>query len=361
MQASPEEPRCPFCYHTIEQPKELQSRKIVEFPLGVCGHCGVVYVYDTTGHNMGAAFIEALLFACNDDDSLAFSLSYGDDYTDAVIGNYDIITHTITPEKIYNDRYVRGVLIFLKLTDQFKEVTEQQVREKSKSMLPFTKERLRSEKFSKEIVRRHALENKRAELIALAEEDTRVLNELQRMLYTPDEAMRWQIIEILGEVSRKVSEQRPDLVSKLLSNLLQGAASPSTCAWGAVEAAGTIISVTPDLFGEFSPVLLAFLQQKTSLKEVTWAIGRISGVEPGLVKHAFKTLRSFIREQEPSLRGYAAWALGNLGYAEVTEELKTLLSDSEKIFIFRNAELEETTVAELAKEAIEKLTHPKRT
>ena len=361
MQAPPEEPRCPFCYHLIEQPKELQSRKIVEFPLGVCGHCGVVYVYDTTGHNMGAAFIEALLFACNDDDSLAFSLSYGEDYTDAVIGNYDIITHTITPEKIYNDRYVRGVLIFLKLTDQFKEVTEQKVREKSKSMLPFTKEKLRSGKFSREIVRRHALENKRAELIALAEEDTRVLNELQRMLYTPDEAMRWQIIEILGEVSGKVSEQRPDLVSKLLSNLLQSAASPSTCAWGAVEAAGTIISVTPDLFGEFSPVLLAFLKQKTSLREVTWAIGRISEVEPGLVKHAFKTLRSFIREQDPSLRGYAAWALGNLGYAEVTEELKTLLSDDEKLFIFRNAELKETTVAELAKEAIEKLANPKRT
>jgi hypothetical protein len=359
MQASPEEPRCPFCYHTIEQPKELQSRKIVEFPLGVCGHCGVVYVYDATGHNMGAAFIEALLFACNDDDSLAFSLSYGDDYTDAVIGNYDIITHTVTPEKIHNDRFVRGVLIFLKLTDQFKEVTEQKVREKSKSMLPFTKERRRSGKFSREIVRRYALENKRAELIALAEEDTRVLNELQRMLYTPDEAMRWQIIDILGEVSGKVSEQRPDLVSKLLSILLQSAASPSTCAWGAVEAAGTIISVTPDLFGEFSPVLLAFLKQKTSLKEVTWAIGRISGVEPGLVKHAFKTLRSFIREQDPSLRGYAAWALGNLGYAEVTEELKTLLSDDEKLFIFRNTELKETTVAELAQEAIEKLTNPK--
>jgi hypothetical protein len=113
MKASPEEPRCPFCYHEIEQPKELPSRKIVEFPIGVCEHCGVVYAYDVTGHNMGAAFIEALLFACNDDDYLAFSLSHGEDYTDAVVGNYDIITHTIVPEKIYNERFVRGVLISL--------------------------------------------------------------------------------------------------------------------------------------------------------------------------------------------------------------------------------------------------------
>jgi HEAT repeat protein len=359
MQASPEEPRCPFCFCNIEQPKELQSRKIVEFPLGRCEHCGVVYVYDATGHNMGAAFIEALLFACNDDESLAFSLSYGEDYTDAVVGNYDIMTHTITPEKIYNDRYVRGALIFLRLIDQFKEATEEKVKQKSKTMLPLAKTRLRSEKFSKEIVRRFALENRRGELIALAEEDTRVLNELQRMLYAPDESLRWQIIDMLGEVSKKVGERRPDLISKLLSNLLQNAASSGSSAWGALEAAGAIISTNPALFGEFSPVLLAFLQQKSLLKEVTWAIGRIAAAEPKLVRYAFKPLRSFLDEQDPALRGYAAWALGNLGYDEVIGELENLLSDDGKLLIFRNSELEETTVAELSKEAIGKLSKPR--
>jgi len=356
MQAPPEEPRCPFCYYKIEQPKELQSRKIIEFPLGRCEHCGVVYVYDATGHNMGAAFIEALLFACNDDDDLAFSLSYGEDYADAVVGNYDIITHTITPEKIYNDRYVRGALIFVKLVDQFMEVTEEKVKEKSKTMLPLTRTRLRSEIFSKEIVRQYALENKREELIALAEEDTRVLNELQRMLYSPDESLRWQIIDILGEVSKKVSETRPDIVSKLLSKLLQNAAAPGASAWGALEAAGSIISANPALFGEFSPALLAFLQQKNLWKEVTWAIGKMAAAEPKLGKYAFKALRSFLNEQDPALRGYAAWALGNLGYDEVIGDLKNLLSDDEKLLIFRNSELEETTVATLSKEAIEKLT-----
>jgi hypothetical protein len=355
MEASPGEPRCPFCYHTIEQPKELPSRKIVEFPLGLCGHCGAVYVYDATGHNMGAAFIEASLFACNDDETLAFSLSYGDDYTDAVVGNYDIITHMITAEKIYNERYVRGALIFVKLTGQFKEATEEKVKEKSKTLLPINRTNLRSENFSRETVRRHAFENKREELIALAGEDTRVLNELQRMLYTPDETLRWQIIDILGDVSKKVSEMRPDLVSKLLSNLLQRAASPGASAWGALEAAGAIISARPDLFGEFSATLLAFLHQKNVLKEVTWAIGRIAAVDEKLVRYAFKTLRSFLSEQDASLRGYAAWALSNLGYDEVIEELKNLISDDEKLLIFRNFELEETTVGELSKEAVKKL------
>ena len=358
MKASPEEPRCPFCYHRIEQPKELPSRKIVEFPIGVCEHCGAVYAHDITGHNMGAAFIETLLFACNDDDYLAFSLSHGDDYTDAVVGNYDIITHTITPEKIHNERYIRGVLIFVKLFDQFHEATEQKVKEKSKTLLPITKTKLRSENFSKEIVRQYALDNKQEELLALAEEDSRVLNELQRMLYTPDELLRWRIIDILGEVCKKVGEIRPDLISKLLSNLLQSAAAPGASAWGSLEAAGAIISKNPDLFGEFSPALLSFLKQKNLWKEVTWAIGKIATVEPELVRYAFKALRSFLDEQDPVLRGYAALGLGNLGYDDVVGDLKKLEMDNEKLRIFRNGELEEITVAQLSKEAIAKLSKP---
>ena len=355
MKASPEEPRCPFCYYKIEQPKELHSRKIVEFPLGLCKQCGAVYAYDITGHNMGAAFIEALLFACNEDDYLAFSLSHGDDYTDAVVGNYDIVTHTVVPEKIYNERFVRGVLIFVKLFDEFKEATEQKVKEKSKTLLPIAKTKLRSEKFSKEIVRQYALENKLEKLIALAEEDSRVINELQRMLYTPDELLRWRIIDILGEVCKKVGESRPDLISKLLSKLLQSAAYPGASAWGSLEAAGAIISATPDLLGEFSPALLSFLQQENLWKEVTWAIGKIAIVRPDLVKYAFRSLCSFLENPDPTIRGYAIWALGNIGFNDVIEKLKKLGPDDEKLRIFRNGELEEVTVALLSKEAIEKL------
>jgi hypothetical protein len=355
MKVLPEEPRCPFCFNKIEQPKELPSRKIVEFPLGVCGHCGAVYAYDITGHNMGAAFIEALLFACNDDDYLAFSLSHGEDYTDAFVGNYDITTHTITPEKIYNDRYVKGVLIFVKLFDQFQRATEQKVKEKSKTLLPITRTKLRSEKFSKEIVRQYAIENKREKLIALAEEDTRVMNELQRMLYTPDEHLRWRIIDILAEVCKKVSEVRPDLISKLLTNLLQNAAAPGASAWGALEAIGAIISTNPSLFGEFTKPLLSFISQQNLWREITWAIGKIATADPGLAKLAFRGLVSFLDNPDPVVRGYASWALGNIGFDDVIGQLKAIETDENKLTFWRDGDLQEVTVGQLAREAIQKL------
>lgn len=355
MATKSEEPRCPFCYHRIEQPKELPQRKIIEFPIGVCTHCGAVYAYDTTGHNLGAAFIEALLFACNEDDYLAFSLSYGDDYTDAVIGNYDIFTHSVVPEKVFNDRYVKGALVFVKLYDQYREATEDKVKEKLKNISPINKTKLRSEKFSKKLVRQHISENKIEELISLSLEDSRVINELQVMLCTPDEGFRWRVIDMLGKVSKKLGEIRPDIISKLLSKLLQIAAYPGSSAWGSIEAAGEIISTNTDLFGEFGPALLSFLQQKELRKEVTWAIGEIASKDPEPIKYAFRALCSFLADPDPVLRGYAAWALGGIGFNDIIDNLRQLETDDNKLSIWRRGELQEVTVSQLAKEAREKI------
>jgi hypothetical protein len=351
------EPRCPFCHHIFEQPRELKERKFREFPIGVCEHCGAVYAYDATGHNQGAAFLEALLFACNYDDYLAFSLSAGEDYIDAVIENYDPVSHKVIPGRSFKDRSVRGVLIFVKLNPEFREFAEEKVKEKLKSTPPpAPAKKLRSEKFSRDIVQKYVSEDKLDELLSLAEEDTRVISELGRMLYTPDEHLRWKIIEMLSDVSKKIAEIRPDIISKLLNRLLRSAADSASSAWGALEATGAIISKNPDLFGEFSQTLLSFLRYKNYWKEVTWAVGRIATVKPDLVKYAFRAISSFLSDPDPSLRGHAVWALGKLGYKDVIEELKKLQTDDQKLFIYKEGELKEATVSQLAKEAIEKLT-----
>jgi hypothetical protein len=355
MTVSPEAPRCPFCYCTIEQPRELPKRKVVEFPIGACTHCGAVFAYDVTGHNMGAAFIEALLFACNEDDYLAFSLSHGEDYTDAVVGNYDIYTHTIVPEKIYNDRYVRGALVFVKLFGQFQEATAEKVKENVRYTTPIAKTKLRSENFSKEKVRKFVSENNVKALLSLAKEDSRVINELQRLLYTPDERQRWKIIDLLGEVSERVAETRPDLISKLINNLLQSAAYPGASAWGAIEAIGTIISTNPGLFGEFVRPLLSFVAQENLRREVTWAIGKIAAADPHVARLAFRGLSTFLNDPDPVIRGYAAWALGNIGFSDVAGTLKDLESDKNKLVIWRDGDLQEVTVGQLAREAVLKI------
>lgn len=355
MATVPEELRCPFCYSLLEQPRELPQRKVVEFPIGACTHCGAVYACDVTGHNMGAAFIEALLFACNEDDDLAFSLSYGTDYTDAVVGNYDIYTHKVAPDRVYHDRYVRGSLVFVKLFDQFYEATTEKVKEKLAYTTPIKQIKMRSENFSKEKVRKFVADNNIEELVTLAGEDSRVINELQRLLYTPDEHERWKVINLLGAVSVKVAEKRPDIISKLIRSLLQSAAYPGASAWGALEAIGTIISTKPRLFREFTRPLLSFMAQPNLRKEVTWAIGKIAAADPDIAKYAFRALSDFLDSPDPVLRGYAAWALGHIGFSDVMPKLKALESDDNVISISRDGDLREVTVGQLAQEAVRKI------
>jgi hypothetical protein len=249
-------------------------------------------------------------------------------------------------------------LIFVRLNPEYQAFAHEQIKEKLKEKsLPSAAppKKLRSERFSREMVQTYISENKLEELIALVEEDDRVISELARMLYTPDEHLRWKIIEILGNASKKVAETRPDIISKLLNRFLRSAADSASSAWGALEATGAIISKEPDLFGEFSRALLSFFQFRNYWKEVAWAVGKIATTKPALVKYAYRALSSLLSDSDPSVRGHAVWALGNLGYNDVIDELKKLQTDDQRLFLYREGELKEVTVAHLATEAVEKL------
>ena len=82
-------------------------------------------------------------------------------------------------------------------------------------------------------------------------------------------------------------------------------------------------------------------------------------MKPDLVKYAFRPLCSFLSDPDPTVRGYTAWALGNIGFDDIIEDLKKLETDHEKLRIFKDGELKEVTVALLSKEALEKIGKPK--
>ena len=66
-------PSCPFCGVYLNKPSELNTGMPQEMPVGAC-KCGAVYTCDVTGHNLGTAMSEALVFACNGDWDLAWDL-----------------------------------------------------------------------------------------------------------------------------------------------------------------------------------------------------------------------------------------------------------------------------------------------
>src|SRR4030042_1088622 len=104
-------PACPFCGMLIPRPQEIHSR---EMPLGSCS-CGAVYACDVTGHNLGAAMIEALVHACTGDWDCAWELTPDEDYLDKQLKDYDLETHHIIHSGVYEGRRISGVLYFIRL------------------------------------------------------------------------------------------------------------------------------------------------------------------------------------------------------------------------------------------------------
>lgn len=70
---------CPFCSSLIDQPREIKTNFGNTFEGGKC-ECGVVYVFDRSGHNLGEAYIDAMNYACEGDPDKAWSLIPDKDY-----------------------------------------------------------------------------------------------------------------------------------------------------------------------------------------------------------------------------------------------------------------------------------------
>jgi hypothetical protein len=351
-------PTCPFCGMLIERPKELTTRRAMEMPVGSCS-CGAVYACDETGHNVGSAMIEALVFGCNMDWDLAWNLLPEEDYHEAIVEQYDYLNHLVVPKGFLEGRRISGVLFFIRLHEDVQEVTSEGVRKSLEKATPI------SPKPPRRHVRRRSLSKKEIEelveqfrvdpILSIAREDKRIIRHLQRLLYSGDDLLRQRAAEVLGQVSAVIAETDPGAISKLLQRLFTSVTDTAASSWGGVEAIGEIISHKTELFAGYTPQLYQFLADETLRAQVLHAIGKIAKSRPDLITKITLHLIPFLRDPNPSVRGYTAWLMGNLGAHEVKEDLEKLRDEPPEIDLYENGKLKKKTVGQVASEALEKL------
>ena len=355
-----QKPTCPFCGALIERPRELNTRRPVEMPVGSCP-CGAVYACDETGHNLGSAMIEALVFGCNMDWDLAWGLLPEEDYQQEIIEDYDYLKHLIVPGGFFEKRRISGALFFIRLYEDIQEVTSEGVRKRLKEPAPAPvsngppQRRAQEGPLSKKEIEALVRDFRIAPILSVAGKDKRLIRNLQRLLYSGDDLFRLKAAEILGRVSAIIAQEDPGTISKLLQRLFYSIADTAAFTWGAFEAIGEIISHKADLFGGYIPQLYQFLPNKALRAQVLQTVGTIAKVRPDLFrKHTFHFL-SFLHDPDPRVRGYTAWLLGNLGAYEAREDLERLQYESLEIEIYDNGDLQKKTVGQVASEALEKL------
>jgi len=353
-------PVCPFCGLPVERPKELETKRPGEMPVGSCT-CGAVYAYDATGHNLGPAFSEALVFACDMDWDLAWGLLPEEDYLEKLVENYDLESHLVIPEGKFEGRRVAGALYFIRLHRDIQEVTREGVEKKLNRAVPVqpkTKEPAKpagkktyTKKKLEELVGEYEIDK----LLNIAKDDKRILRDLQRLLYSEDELLRLKAADILGKVSAVIARKDPAPVTKLLQGLLSSFEYTASSNWGAVDTIGEVVANSPDVFAGYIPTLYQFLGEETLRPSALKAIVSIAGARPDYIQKSAYYFIPYLQDPNPEVRGYAAWLLGKLGASKAKIELEQITGDGEEIKIYENGAISKKTVGRLAAEALEKI------
>jgi hypothetical protein len=348
-------PLCPFCGMHLERPQELDPRMPGEMPIGSCS-CGAVYACDETGHKLGAAMIEALVFACNMDWDLAMGLLPEDDYLEEIVDHYDYVTNRIIYTQFFEGRRISGALYFIRLHDDVQEVTAEGVKRRIKEPASTSpkraskrdQQRSLSKKEVEELVYTYEVD----QILSVACNDAKMIRNLQRLLYTGDDLARQRAADILGQVSGLIAERDPGVVSKLLQRLFTAIDDTAAFTWGAFEAVGEIIRYKPDLFAGFIPQLYKYLAGEERRAQALEALARIIRSKPDLIRKIGSRFIALLTDGDPQVRGNAAFLVGALGVPEGQEPLEKLTADNNEITVYNQGELERKTVGELASEAL---------
>ncbi|MCF8011466.1 MAG: HEAT repeat domain-containing protein [Clostridiales bacterium] len=354
-----EKPVCPFCGQLIDPPKELRERRMQEMPVGICS-CGAVYAFDATGHNLGTAFNEALVFSCNMDWDLAFDLLPEDDYLQKIVENYDPETHLIIPDGFHKGRKIPGGLYFIRLHDDVQEVTLKGVKEKMNRATPFankntgeiSQEKQYTKKDLKEIIAGYHVDN----LLELAKNDKRIIRDLQRFLYSSNKLFRFKAADLFGKASAVIAKNNPSVISKLLKNMLSSMRDTGASSWGAIDTIGEIIKDSPGIFAGYVPELQRLLDRDKSLQPpVLRALSNIAYKCPDCLIDSIYVIIPFLYDSNPRSRGYAAQLLGNLKSNQSIDGLKSLIDEKYEIDIYSEGNMVKKTIGQIAKESLGKL------
>lgn len=360
-------PWCPFCGQKVGKASHAPARKMTEFPVGRC-QCGAVYSCDATGHNVGAAIVETLVYACNDNADFAWELMPEDDYLTGRIENYDETTHRVIATKNIDGRPARGVLYFVRLhTDiqdiarRIKEKKEEAVHQASATapgrpttvIEPVPDAKRTRLKANKKLIRELVDKDDIDSLVALCFDDKKTLRLMQRLLYDPSEETRWRVAWIIGKVTARTSTREPGPVSELLHRLFEACSDSAATPWGMVETIGYVVALRPDIFGAFTRHLLNYIGEPSTNNQTLWALAEIAEQRPDLIRDTpFYNLIHFLQHPEPQIRGQVARLLGRIKATEATTQLMALGTDRDEFCYCTDGKLVSSTVAKAAGTAL---------
>jgi len=183
----------------------------------------------------------------------------------------------------------------------------------------------------------------------------RISTTLITFLYE-DDLLIFRSSEALGLVCRRIEETDTEFVRIILRRLFWhlNDESGAYCR-GAPVGIGEIGRNAKKAFEGFRNMTVSLLDnEEVELKFVIYAIGRAAESLRGAYFDPIEKLILFLKNENPEIRGYSAFALGELKAKNAINELEKLRDDVSQVEIY-DGEIRKKRVNEIVEEAVNKI------
>ena len=218
-----------------------------------------------------------------------------------------------------------------------------------------------------EILRGKDIDAIYASLQAYGESD--LISPLFSALYHPEESVRWHAVSAFGGVVDRIARRDLESARVVMRRFLWSLNDESGgIGWGSPEAMAEIMAQNETLFREYFHMLLSYtredgpelfqngnyLELPQLQRGVIWGIGRLAGKysEFLLQNGVVDDLLPYLQSPDGPVRGISVWSLGILKAGSVREQIQRLLNDRGQVSLYCDGEIIETTISELARQAL---------
>lgn len=199
-------------------------------------------------------------------------------------------------------------------------------------------------------------QKKYEEMLKVSASVHKIINILISLSYDKNKYISWRAIEAVGLVSKEIAKSDAETVRNIVGRLLWMIRDESGgIGWSVPETLGEIVRNNPQLCADIAPIIASFHEEKMLTAGVLWALGRIGKINDETVGYAIPIILPYLQSDDPTLRGYAAFALGNIGAIGAVSKLAKLMSDNNLVTFYKKGELHQKSVGGFAEEALEKL------
>ncbi len=206
---------------------------------------------------------------------------------------------------------------------------------------------------TKEQIKAGILAGELEKLVDILENQKPALRYLLRLLCSLDNLVKWRTVETLGLLgSRWLDRGRAEETRILLRKFLWTLNDESGgIGWGSPECIGEIVSLRPQSFAEFAPVLLTYTEEEILLPSVIWGGWRIARLAPKLVQEFIPDYRPYLQHPNPEVRGYTWLWLREAG-ADLPSAI--LEQDDSSFQLYADRQIREVKLKDLLRNEVKK-------